>query len=87
MAQLALVTTADCGQLEGDKIGANRLHDEVKKVCPGITGEALWEKILSKFNLGQRDCQTWVANMNAAILIWNQNQPTSCTDIAQVYQV
>ncbi|MEX8502641.1 MAG: hypothetical protein AB3X41_06325 [Leptothrix ochracea] len=81
------VSANDCGRLEGKPSGAMLLKYEIEKICPGYEGAGLWEKIFKKYDLGFVDCSQWVANNNAAINIWNNIQPQTCSDIKTAYRV
>lgn len=89
MPHIKFVQTSDCGQLEGglNKLPSLALYLAVIAVCPAPAGEALWEKIREKYQLGVSDCSKWVTNMNAAILLWNQNTPTNCEGVRGLYGV
>jgi len=80
------VTTDDCGRLEGRDIAP--LYSAVVAACPGLAGEALWEKIRKKYSLGLADdCENWVIRMNQAINIWNQRNPSNCQAIASAFGI
>lgn len=83
---IKLVTEKDFDGLEA--VNFNPLYNEVTKTCPGLTGQTLWEKILKMHNLQHvGDGPTMVANMNQAILIWNQSQPNDEATIKAAYGV
>lgn len=80
------VTKDDCGRLEGEDI--TPLYSALKKVCPGMEGDGLWEKLREKFELGvAADCDAWVVRMNNAIAIWNMQNPNSCAAVKTAYGV
>jgi len=66
----------------------NPLHSAVKAVCDGLRGDALWEKIREKHNLGHSgDGPNLVLRMNAAINLWNNANPSDCEEIAIAFGV
>ncbi|MNV32858.1 hypothetical protein D3C71_1242080 [compost metagenome] len=80
------VTKEDCGRLEGKDI--TPLYSALKKVCPGIEGDALWEKLRKQYNLGvAADCDDWVTRMNKAISVWNAHDPTDCASVRVAYGI
>ena len=90
MAKLRQVTQADCGPIDGSVADIRGgLHHAVTEICPGLRGETLWERISRQHCLGiGADCATWVTSMNAAIQLWNTNQPiTNCEQIECLYGV
>ncbi len=80
------VTIEDCGRVEGEDI--TPLYTALKEVCPGLEGEAIWEKVREKYNLGVAgDCNSWVTHMNHAISIWNRSKPKDCVSVRTAYDV
>lgn len=86
MKPLVQVSVEDCGRLQGT--GLNPLEVAITEVCPGITGNALWERVRDDYKLGiGMSCEQWVIHMNIAIGIWNASDPKTCEEIKKAFGV
>lgn len=81
------VSPADYGQIGGNNEG---LHNAIQAIL-GNEGYSLslLEEIKEKQGVLQAggDAQKWAQAMNSAILIWNQNNPTSETQIRTAFGI
>ncbi|EJG1660325.1 hypothetical protein QNS37_004533 [Vibrio parahaemolyticus] len=82
---LKYVTDSDKGKVEGKREDIMPLFDAIEKVCDSEEANLLWELILKKYELGPTDTSSWVVNMNAAIKLWNDNEPSCAESIRKVF--
>jgi len=84
--QLNYVTDSDQGKVEGELEVIMPLYHAIK-TCSPADADLLWELILEKYELGVANTNSWVVNMNAAINLWNIQQPTCANTIKSAFNV